>query len=68
MYKLVSLATKVDKHVRHDDDMVDRMHHRYTVIILVSGKIGINANVIERVLPKYASLFSVDVCSPMRPM
>jgi len=33
---VISAAARVAKvHLRNDDDMVDRMHHRYTVLFLV---------------------------------
>lgn len=35
MDKLVSLVIKVPKKLRYDDDAVDRLHHRYTSVILV---------------------------------
>ncbi|ELU12855.1 hypothetical protein CAPTEDRAFT_167139 [Capitella teleta] len=35
MDKLVSLVVKVPKKLRYDDDANDRLHHRYTSVILV---------------------------------
>jgi len=33
---IISAAARVTKvHLRNDDDMVDRLHHRYTVLFLV---------------------------------
>ena len=33
---IISAAARVAKvHLRNDDDMVDRLHHRYTVLFLV---------------------------------
>ena len=36
MDKLVKLMGAVPRNQRHDDDLVDRLHHFYTVTIIVS--------------------------------